>query len=137
MVKYLLFQSKTEYHAGRQAQTDRKYGLKVVRLERAKDFADQAASKASAGALTPILRANQEEITQAAAAARRDNEFVYHERLPDPKTLETILAQPIAKPIPVNFPLTSDFKGEAEGEGGTSPRRSLVQISSPRWCRSR
>jgi len=109
-VKYLFFQSKTEYHAGRQAQTDRKYGLKVVRLDRAKEFADQAMNKSSGGALTPILRANQEEISQAAAAAHRDNDFVYHERLPDPRSLETILAQPIAKPIPVGFPLTSDFK---------------------------
>lgn len=33
LVKNLLFQSKTEYHAGNQAQTDRKYGLKVARYE--------------------------------------------------------------------------------------------------------
>jgi hypothetical protein len=32
-VKHLLFQSKTEYHAGNQAQADRKYGLKLARLE--------------------------------------------------------------------------------------------------------
>lgn len=32
-VKNLLFQSKAEYHAGNQAQTDRKYGLKVVRYD--------------------------------------------------------------------------------------------------------
>lgn len=31
--KQLLFQSKAEYHAGKQAQTDRKYGLAVVRLD--------------------------------------------------------------------------------------------------------
>ncbi|CAF0782780.1 unnamed protein product [Rotaria sp. Silwood1] len=109
-VKHLLFQSKTEYHAGNQAQADRKYGLKVARYERAKDFADQAVSKCTIAAFTPILRANQDEIAKAAAAARKDNDFVYHERLPDPKTLDTILAQPIAKPLPVTFPLTPDFK---------------------------
>ena len=32
-VKHLLFQSKTEYHAGNQAQTDRKYGIKLARYE--------------------------------------------------------------------------------------------------------
>jgi hypothetical protein len=31
--KQLLFQSKTEYHAGKQAQADRKYGMTVVRFE--------------------------------------------------------------------------------------------------------
>ena len=63
-------------------------------------------------ALTPVIRANQDEISKAAAAANKDNDFVYHERLPDSKTLETILAQPIAKPLPVTFPLTSDFRGK-------------------------
>ena len=32
-VKHLLFQSKTEYHAGKQAATDRKYGVTVVRFD--------------------------------------------------------------------------------------------------------
>jgi hypothetical protein len=32
-VKHLLFQSKSEYHAGKQAQVDRKYGLAVVRFD--------------------------------------------------------------------------------------------------------
>ncbi|CAF0953792.1 unnamed protein product [Adineta ricciae] len=109
-VKHLIFQSKTEYHAGKQAQVDRKYGLAVVRLNRAKELADQAVSKSTMAALTPVIRANQDEISKAAAAASKDNDFVYHERLPDSKTLETILAQPIAKPLPVTFPLTSDFR---------------------------
>ncbi|CAF3718100.1 unnamed protein product [Adineta steineri] len=109
-VKHLLYQSKTEYHAGNQAQADRKYGLKVARYERAKDFADQAVSKCAVPAFTPTLRANQEEVTKAAAAARKDNDLVYHERIPDSKTLDTIMAQAIAKPLPVIFPLTPDFR---------------------------
>ncbi|CAF2989241.1 unnamed protein product [Rotaria socialis] len=109
-VKHLLFQSKAEYHAGNQAQADRKYGLKVVRYDRAKDFADQAVSKCATSTFTPTLRANQDEIAKASAAAHKDNDFVYHERLPDPKTLDTILAQPIAKPLPVSFPITPEFK---------------------------
>jgi hypothetical protein len=32
-VKHLLFQSKSEYHAGKQAQADRKYGTVVVRFD--------------------------------------------------------------------------------------------------------
>jgi len=32
-VKHLLFQSKAEYHAGKQAQSDRKYGVVVVRFD--------------------------------------------------------------------------------------------------------
>lgn len=80
--------------------------------QRAKDFADQAVTKCTIAAFTPILRANQDEIAKAAAAAHKDNDFVYHERLPDAKTLEAITAQPIAKPLPVTFPLTPDFRGD-------------------------
>ncbi|CAF5157307.1 unnamed protein product, partial [Rotaria magnacalcarata] len=36
--------------------------------------------------------------------------FVYHERLPDSKLIETILAQPIAKSLPATFPITPDFR---------------------------
>ncbi|CAF3334153.1 unnamed protein product [Rotaria socialis] len=109
-VKHLLFQSKTEYHAGKQAQADRKYGLAVVRFTRAKEYADQAVSKCATVAFAPTLRANQDEINKSVDAARKDNDFVYHERLPDSKLIETILAQPIAKSLPVTFPITPDFR---------------------------
>lgn len=86
--------------------------LSKIFIQRAKDFADQAVSKCTVAAYTPTLRANQDEIAKAAAAAHKDNDFVYHERLPDVKTLDTIIAQPIAKPLPVAFPLTPDFRGQ-------------------------
>ncbi|CAF3857528.1 unnamed protein product [Rotaria sordida] len=88
--------AKTEkYHAGNQAQIDRKY-----RIKHAKDLTDQAVSKYTVAVFTPTLRTNQEKITKAATTAHKDNDFVYHEQIPDPKTLETILAQPITKPLP-------------------------------------
>ncbi len=74
-------------------------------------MADQAVSKSSNAALTPVLRANQDEVVKASTAARKDNDFVYHDRLPDSRSLEIIMAQPIAKPLPATFPLTPDFRG--------------------------
>lgn len=74
-------------------------------------MADQAVSKSSVAAFTSALRASQDEIGKAATAAHKDNDFVYHERLPDVKTMEAIMPQPIAKPLPVTFPLTPDFRG--------------------------
>ncbi|CAF0836314.1 unnamed protein product [Didymodactylos carnosus] len=109
-VKNLLFLSKVELHAAKQAQADKKYGLQIARLEKAKEFADQAVSKCSVPAFNPTLRAAQEEINKMLTAARKDNDFVYHERIPDHRTLDTILAQQIAKPLPVQFPLTTDFR---------------------------
>lgn len=80
-------------------------------IKRAKELVDQAISKCTISTYTPSLRAYQDEITKAAGAARKDNDFVYQERLPDSKSLETILAQPIAKSLPVTFPITPDFRG--------------------------
>jgi len=82
LIKHLLFQSKIELHAGKHAQT-----------------------------FNPVLRATQDEINKIRIAARKDNDYVYHERVPDARTLETIMAQQIAKPSPVHFPSTGgDFK---------------------------
>ncbi|CAF2574960.1 unnamed protein product [Rotaria sp. Silwood2] len=131
-VKHLLFQSKAEYHAGKQAQVDRKYGLALVRFNRAKEHADQAVSKCSISAFTPALRANQDEITKAVDAARKDNDFVYHERLPDPKSLETILAQPVAKPLPVTFPITPDFRDLFASLVPIALNNALASFSSKR-----
>ena len=70
-------------------------------------------SKCTTAAFTPALRANQDEVNKALTAAKKDNDFVYHERVPDVKTLEVIIAQPIAKPLPVTFPITPDFRGKS------------------------
>ncbi|CAF4967298.1 unnamed protein product, partial [Rotaria sp. Silwood1] len=131
-VKHLLFQSKTEYHAGKQAQVDKKYGLALVRFNRAKEYADQAVTKCSISAFTPALRANQDEVAKSAEAARKDNDFVYHERLPDSRSLETILAQPIAKPFPVTFPITPDFRDLFASLVPIALNNALASFSSKR-----
>lgn len=44
------------------------------------------------------------------AEAKKDNDFIYHERIPDVKSLEPIgKAQP-AKALPVGQPLSQNFK---------------------------
>lgn len=43
--------------------------------------------------------------------ALKDNDFIYHERIPDHKSLEPIGRAPLAKPTPLSPRLSSNFKG--------------------------
>lgn len=43
--------------------------------------------------------------------AKKDNDFIYHERIPDFKHLESVSKIAIAKPIPMSAKLSSKFKG--------------------------
>lgn len=43
--------------------------------------------------------------------AKKDNDFIYHERIPDVKSLEPVPKAVIAKTSPANLQLSSKFKG--------------------------
>lgn len=48
---------------------------------------------------------------QELTEAKNDNDFIYHERIPDVKHLEPISKAAIAKPAPVSAKLSAKFKG--------------------------
>lgn len=43
--------------------------------------------------------------------AKKDNDFIYHERIPDVKNLEPISKAAVAKPTPLPTKFSSKFKG--------------------------
>lgn len=42
---------------------------------------------------------------------KKDNEFVYHDRVPDFKQLPVVERAALAKITPIKFPLSEDFRG--------------------------
>lgn len=50
--------------------------------------------------------------TRNLAEARKDNDFIYHERIPDIKSLEPVGKAALAKAIQPSHPLNSNFKGK-------------------------
>jgi len=64
LVKHLLFRSKIELPAGKHARTEKKYGLQLARLAKAKEFIDQAVNKCSTQTFNPVLCATQDEINK-------------------------------------------------------------------------
>ena len=60
------------------------------------------------------LTLHQSYINQAQRAladAQKDNDFIYHERIPDAKHLDAIGKAPLAKITPIPERLSSNFKG--------------------------
>ena len=45
------------------------------------------------------------------AEALKDNDFIYHERVPEAKSLEPVGKAPLAKVLPMPERLSSNFKG--------------------------
>jgi hypothetical protein len=48
---------------------------------------------------------------QAYEKAKKENDYVYNERVPDYKTLPPIERAALAKATPIKFPLSEDFRG--------------------------
>jgi len=57
----------------------------------------------------------QDHINRAQKAltdSKKDNDFIYHERVPDAKSLPAIGKAPLAKPLPIPERMSQSFKGK-------------------------
>lgn len=53
-----------------------------------------------------------DKINRALTAAKKDNDFIYHDRVPDLKDLESIGKASLVKSTPVVVPLSQKFTGK-------------------------
>lgn len=53
-----------------------------------------------------------DKINRALTAAKKDNDFIYHDRVPDLKDLEPIGKASLVKSTPVVVPLSQKFTGK-------------------------
>lgn len=54
-----------------------------------------------------------DKISRALTAAKKDNDFIYHDRVPDLKDLDPIGKATLVKPTPVNVPISQKFTGRS------------------------
>lgn len=52
-----------------------------------------------------------DKINRALTAAKKDNDFIYHDRVPDLKDLDPIGKATLVKSTPVNVPISQKFTG--------------------------
>ena len=61
-----------------------------------------------------IFQDLQKKITKSLAEAEKDNDFIYHARVPDISSLTPIGKAVVAKSMPITVPLSKQFKGSYE-----------------------
>jgi len=61
--------------------------------------------------IRPVYTEIMNKAIQESNEAKKDNDFIYHERIPDVKHLEPIAKAIVAKPTPLPPKLSSKFKG--------------------------
>ena len=57
------------------------------------------------------VKPQMNQIQTAYDKTKKDNEFVYHERVPDFKNLGVVERAALAKTTPIKFPISEDFRG--------------------------
>lgn len=99
----------SQYFQSRVCNSKKAVGEEIARLQDAIEHLKSAQVKSGDPSLHSdyIARA-----TKALAEAQKDNDFIYHERVPDVKNLEPIGKAPLAKVVAVPERLSANYKGK-------------------------
>ncbi|CAG0880578.1 unnamed protein product [Cyprideis torosa] len=100
------FHGLTEMHQGAVCEQKKAIGEQISRLQFALDLLKQAQSRSG---VTGFFAEDIARIERSLQSARKDNDFIYHERVPDPKLLEPIQKMSVAKPTPMKEQLSTNF----------------------------
>ncbi|XP_059054512.1 programmed cell death 6-interacting protein [Achroia grisella] len=95
--KQMAFRGLTHFYQSLVCRANKAVGEEIARLQFAVEQLKAASSRAGPGA------ALQEQGSRAArhlAQARKDNDFIYHERVPDVRQLEPVQRAAVARPLP-------------------------------------
>lgn len=110
--KQQAFLALAQYQQSLVCKSKKDTGEELARLTVINAFSEKIPSPAFANGLIFMQYANKiiQEAMQVLAAAKNDNDFIYHKRIPD--TLPVIEKAPLAKPETMNSPRSKSFKGE-------------------------
>uniref|UniRef100_A0A2H1VQU3 SFRICE_019685 n=1 Tax=Spodoptera frugiperda TaxID=7108 RepID=A0A2H1VQU3_SPOFR len=93
--KQAAFRGLTQLYQSQVCHANKAVGEEIARLQLAEEQLRQATQRAPAGLLADQLA----RAARLLAAARKDNDFIYHERVPEPGALEPVARAAIAKPL--------------------------------------
>ncbi|XP_037071951.1 programmed cell death 6-interacting protein-like [Pollicipes pollicipes] len=106
-LKQSLYQGLAEYYQSRICNADKKVGEEISRLQRAESLLRSAASRGGDVEAWGVYAVRAQ---QALTSAKKDNDFIYHERVPDPKALPPIGKAAIAKILSQPEHYSRDFR---------------------------
>lgn len=110
--KQALFHALSEYHRGEHDATEHKVGEALARFTKAMELIKTAELRAGKEL---NLKQYTARIQTSYEKTKKDNEFVYHDRVPDFKTLPAIEPASLAKVTPIKYPISEDFRGWNSG----------------------
>jgi len=96
-----------EYYQSLVCKANKAVGEEIARLQSALEFLKAAQTRSGKPSLSADLIAKAERHLKEAI---KDNDFIYHERIPDAKSLNPIGRAPLAKALPMPPRLSANFK---------------------------
>lgn len=96
--KQLVYSAISDYHQSAVAGTSKKFGEEIAWLNHALESFRQAESKC---ALAEFLQTYQKKITRRFEEAVKENDFIYHARVPEFRLLDPVERFSLVKPAPV------------------------------------
>ncbi|KAK7498289.1 hypothetical protein BaRGS_00010549 [Batillaria attramentaria] len=101
-LKIAFYQCITHYYMGRQVEDQQKWGERLAYFQAAQDKLNEAVklSKNEVPEMQEALRFAQDVVGGKLAAAQKDNDFIYHEKIPPIDSLPEVKGAPLVKGIP-------------------------------------
>lgn len=97
----------SEFYQSLVCKSNKQIGAEISWLEHSIEMFKQAQTKSGRTLFQELMSKAQRNLTEA----KKDNDFIYHERVPDIKSLDSIgKAQP-AKVLHLACPMSQNFKG--------------------------
>ncbi|CAD91697.1 Apoptosis-linked gene 2-interacting protein X 1 [Caenorhabditis elegans] len=129
--KNLAYQALAQYHQSEVCGEARQIGEQLSRLAESLKLFDTA-QKYLPRDITGIWDIYP-SVSKAHAAAKKDNDFIYHEKVSDFRTLPTLPKAVLAKPTPMQTPMTPSFRGTnaAQSPANAPPRPPPPRPAAP------
>uniref|UniRef100_A0A8C2IRG3 Programmed cell death 6 interacting protein n=1 Tax=Cyprinus carpio TaxID=7962 RepID=A0A8C2IRG3_CYPCA len=104
--KHCMMQATAELHQSALANQKKKFGEEIARLQHATELVKTVASRYDEYVNMKDL---SDKISRALTAAKKDNDFIYHDRVPEVKDLEHIGKASLVKTTAIQTPLSQKF----------------------------
>uniref|UniRef100_G3NPV3 Programmed cell death 6-interacting protein n=1 Tax=Gasterosteus aculeatus aculeatus TaxID=481459 RepID=G3NPV3_GASAC len=104
--KHTIMQANAELHQSVVSKQKKHFGEEIARLQRSAELVKTVASGYDEYVSVKDL---SEKINRALTAAKKDNDFIYHDRVPEVKDLEQIGKAALVKATTITPPLSQKF----------------------------
>ncbi|KAM9493096.1 programmed cell death 6-interacting protein isoform 2-T2 [Clarias gariepinus] len=104
--KHCMMQATAELHQSALAKQNKRFGEEIARLQHGAELVKTVASRYDEYVNVKDL---SDKINRALTAAKKDNDFIYHDRVPEVKDLEHIGKATLVKATAIQVPLSQKF----------------------------